>query len=87
MDSQKTVYNELRAIAVLIVKYKVDRGNLNVVRIYASGRKKKIETENLHEEFQKLFAQCNKNRNLVIFLGLSAKVRKQPIPGMIGTIV
>jgi hypothetical protein len=72
---KKTGNKELRAIAVLIVKFIVVRDNLNVIRTYAAGRKK-IEIESMHVDCKNLIAQWNKNTYLLIFVDLSVKVRK-----------
>lgn len=70
---------------ILTIRFKVERGFLTVIGVYAPEEGRKAETMEFYECLQKQLTACKKTEYIIIAGDLNARVGNQPIPQVVGT--
>ncbi|KAJ4431193.1 hypothetical protein ANN_19790 [Periplaneta americana] len=69
---------------IVIVRFKIDRGHLCVIGLYAPEEGRREDTEIFYEELQKQVNKYNKTDHMLILGDLNARVGNVPIVNIVG---
>lgn len=69
---------------IVIVRFKIDRGHLCVIGVYAPEEGRREDTEIFYEELQKQVNKYNKTDHMLILGDLNARVGNVPIVNIVG---
>lgn len=69
---------------IIVLKFKIDRGYLSIIGVYAPEDGRKTESEKFYQQLQYVIGKCNKNVYIALVGDLNARRGNVPITNIVG---